>query len=317
VDDHLGVLGVVDAALAERDVGLRVTEERVVAAELVDTDGDLPAVDRRQGRAEAEALDVPLCLRDPVVRHHLLELVLVARVEEARAGVRRGQAGLALDRDVRAAERRRAHQVGERDEVVRTPQHRLGAEEVGVLLVGEALDAEVGDRVRREHAGGRRRGSRGRDRGERLARDGGDERHHDPPRESMHTVLLRPGPGTGAGPIRCHSKRRRGVNEFDSTRGRRSRARTSEDSMPDDHVTSATPPQPVPSWPEIAGGIGNALGGLILALQAAVLVPGLLPFAALTAVVLVPFLVLGALLALAVAVVVGVWRAAVGLRRRR
>jgi hypothetical protein len=36
VDDDLRVLRVVDAALAERDVGLRVPEERVVAPELVD-----------------------------------------------------------------------------------------------------------------------------------------------------------------------------------------------------------------------------------------------------------------------------------------
>jgi hypothetical protein len=48
VDDHLGVLPVVDAALAEGDVGLVVAEEGVVPAELVDPQLDLPLVDRAQ-----------------------------------------------------------------------------------------------------------------------------------------------------------------------------------------------------------------------------------------------------------------------------
>ena len=49
VHDHLGVLAVVDAALADRDeVALVVAEEGVVAAELVDAQLDLTLVDRPQ-----------------------------------------------------------------------------------------------------------------------------------------------------------------------------------------------------------------------------------------------------------------------------
>ena len=76
--DHLGVLGVVDAALAEGDVGLVLAEEGVVAAELVDAQLDLALVDRPQRRAEPEMLQVVLRGGDPVVAHHLLELVGVA-----------------------------------------------------------------------------------------------------------------------------------------------------------------------------------------------------------------------------------------------
>ena len=76
-------------------------------------------------------------------------------------------------------------------------------------------------------------------------------------------------------------------------------------------------PTPAPSWAQIVGGIGDAFGGLILALEAAVLIPGLLPIVALTAVVLVPFLLLGAVLALPVALAVGAWRAAAWALGRR
>ena len=86
--------------------------------------------------------------------------------------------------------------------------------------------------------------------------------------------------------------------------------------MPNDHITTAVAPAPAPSWGDIAGGLGNALGGVILALQAAVIAPGLLPFVALTAVALLPFVVLGAVLALPVAVMVGAWRAAAWTLRR-
>jgi hypothetical protein len=55
----------------------------------------------------------------------------------------------------------------------------------------------------------------------------------------------------------------------------------------------------------------------VLALEAAVLLPGMLPFVALTAVVLVPFLVLGALIALPVALLLGAWRAAAWALRHR
>jgi hypothetical protein len=63
------------------------------------------------------------------------------------------------------------------------------------------------------------------------------------------------------------------------------------------------------TWGEMAGALGNALGGVILFLEAAVLFPGLLPVVALAAVVLVPF----ALLGLVLAIVVGVPVAAVRL----
>jgi len=187
VDDHLGVLGAVDAALAERDVGLGVSEERVVAAELVDPHAHLAPVDGRQRGSESEALDVELRPGHPVVRHDLLELVLVAREDEARAGVGGGRPGLALDRHVRAAQRGGGGQVGERDAVVGAAQDRVGAEVVGVLLVGQALDAEVGDRVRREHLRRRRRGARRRSHGQRAGRD---DRGHDATKaEAMHALF--------------------------------------------------------------------------------------------------------------------------------
>jgi len=87
--------------------------------------------------------------------------------------------------------------------------------------------------------------------------------------------------------------------------------------MPHHRSATNVTPAPAPSWAEIAGGTGNALGGLILGLQAAVLVPGLLPMVALTAVGLLPFVVLGALVALPVALVVGAWRAVAWALRRR
>ena len=58
VEDDLGVLGVVDAALAEAHLVLgMVGGERVVDAPLVDADALLVGVDRRPagGHAEAEA----------------------------------------------------------------------------------------------------------------------------------------------------------------------------------------------------------------------------------------------------------------------
>jgi hypothetical protein len=72
-----------------------------------------------------------------------------------------------------------------------------------------------------------------------------------------------------------------------------------------------------PSWSDIVGGIGEALGGIILALEAAVVFPGLLPIVALTAVALLPFVVLGAVVALPVALALGVWRAAARALGRR
>ena len=51
------------------------------------------------------------------------------------------------------------------------------------------------------------------------------------------------------------------------------------------------------SWPDVAGELGNALGGLILGLQAAVVIPGLLPCVLLAVLIVLPFLVAGAVLA--------------------
>jgi hypothetical protein len=69
VEDHLAVLGVVDAALAEAQLVLgMVGGEGVVVAELVDPQRLGPVVDRAPGLAEAEGVDVPLRLGDPSSR---------------------------------------------------------------------------------------------------------------------------------------------------------------------------------------------------------------------------------------------------------
>ena len=147
--DHLGVLGVVDAALAEGDRQLlrAVAVEGVVAAELVDAQQLLALVDRRQGRAEPERLDVALRLGDPVVAHHLLELVLVARVDEPAARVARRRPRLRLDLGVGARQRARAVEVGERLALVGRGERRV----VRVLLVGERLVSQRLHGVREEH----------------------------------------------------------------------------------------------------------------------------------------------------------------------
>src|SRR6188472_876766 len=149
VEDHLGVLGVVDAALAEADLVLLVGRERVVHSPLVDPDGLRAHVHRPERRAEAERLDVLLRLGDPVVRHHLLELVLVPVVQEGvRRRVRRGP-GRAADHGPSSAQGLGAVEVGQRHRVVGGLGHRT----CGVLLVGERLDAEVLHRIRREDQG--------------------------------------------------------------------------------------------------------------------------------------------------------------------
>ena len=165
VDDDLGVLGVVDAALAQRDRELAgpLAVEGVVAAELVDAQQLLALVDRRQRRAEAQRLDVALGLGDPVVAHRLLELVLIAGVDEPAAGVGGRLARLADDLGVGAGERAGPVEVGQRHAVVGPRERRVGGEVVGVLLVGQRLDAEIGDRVGREDLG-----RRGRPAGRRL-----------------------------------------------------------------------------------------------------------------------------------------------------
>src|SRR3954471_4701257 len=111
------------------------------------------------GSVEPKPRIVALRLGDPVVGHDLLELVLIAREDEAGARVRSRRLGVALDRDVRAAQRSRAREVGERDPAVGAPQIRIRAEVVDVLLVGQGLDAEVGHRVGSEDLSRRGRGA--------------------------------------------------------------------------------------------------------------------------------------------------------------
>ena len=101
-------------------------------------------VDRAPGLAEAEAVDVALRLGDPVVGHHLLELVLVARVaERVRLRVRRVP-GLADDVRVVAAQEPAAVEVRQRHVWYAGCNGR-----VGVRLVGQRL-VRRGDRVREE-----------------------------------------------------------------------------------------------------------------------------------------------------------------------
>jgi hypothetical protein len=86
VEDHLGVLGVVDSALAETKHVVLVPGVRVVDAELVDADVLRFLVDRPPRDTEAETLDVALSLGDPVIGHYLLEPVVVPLVEERVRG---------------------------------------------------------------------------------------------------------------------------------------------------------------------------------------------------------------------------------------
>ncbi|CAA9364446.1 MAG: hypothetical protein AVDCRST_MAG36-2937 [uncultured Nocardioidaceae bacterium] len=136
VHDHLGVLCVVDAALAEPDVVVLVPGVAVVDAVLVDPHVLALGVDRPERRAEAERLEVLLGLVDPEVDHHLLEPFVVTSVEE---GVRRAvrlRAGAAADVDPPAVEPSRAVEVAQLHGRVRRERDCAR----GVLLVGERLD---------------------------------------------------------------------------------------------------------------------------------------------------------------------------------
>jgi hypothetical protein len=66
------------------------------------------------------------------------------------------------------------------------------------------------------------------------------------------------------------------------------------------------------SWAELMSGLGTACGGLLLALEAAIVIPGLAPAVALGAVLLLPFVAAGAILA----IVIGVPLAALRLAAR-
>jgi hypothetical protein len=70
------------------------------------------------------------------------------------------------------------------------------------------------------------------------------------------------------------------------------------------------------SWTDVAGEFGKALGGMILGLQAAVVIPGLLPCVLLALLIVLPFLVAGAVLGALVAVPVGAVRLTAAAVRR-
>ena len=72
----------------------------------------------------------------------------------------------------------------------------------------------------------------------------------------------------------------------------------------DDHATH--------SWLELTSGLGAACGGLLLGLEAAILIPGLLPAVVLGALLLLPFVAIGVV----AAIVIGVPVAAVRLAGR-
>ena len=150
VPDHLEVLGVVDTALPEPDQVLRRVEVAVVDPVLVHLDRDAVGLDVR----EAETLDVLLGAGDRVVRHHLLEALVVPAVQEPPAGLERPAAG-ATDGDEIALE------VPAPIEVIEAGDHIRGLERrvVLILAVGERLVMQRHDRVRQEDAtGGGRHG---------------------------------------------------------------------------------------------------------------------------------------------------------------
>ena len=148
VKDHLGVLSVVDASLAEAKLVLVGRRERVVETPLVDANALRLLVHRTEARSEAEALDVLLGLGDPVVGHHLLELVLRAVVLE-RVGRRvRGVPGLADDDGPVARQESASVEVRERAQNIRGLKRGV----VLVVLVGERLILQLRHRIRKEHA---------------------------------------------------------------------------------------------------------------------------------------------------------------------
>jgi hypothetical protein len=155
VQDHLGILGVVDAALAEaNDVVLVHEYELSIPSWLMRMSCD--SCSQVAACAEAEALDVLLRLGDPVVRHHLLEAVVVALVQERFVDGERRLAGRAAIVRPVAPQVAAAVQVGERD-ARDTP---AGAPRSRRPSVGEAICSAVSRRVRGEdptRAGGRAR----------------------------------------------------------------------------------------------------------------------------------------------------------------
>jgi hypothetical protein len=74
--------------------------------------------------------------------------------------------------------------------------------------------------------------------------------------------------------------------------------------------------EPAPSWPAMAGALANAFGGLLLALEACVVVPGLLPAVAIGAVLLLPVAAIGLVAAIVIGIPVAVVRLVVRAVRR-
>jgi hypothetical protein len=70
------------------------------------------------------------------------------------------------------------------------------------------------------------------------------------------------------------------------------------------------------SWLELTSGLGAACGGLLLGLEAAIVIPGLLPAVALGALLLVPFVAVGAVAGIVIGVPVAAVRLAARALRR-
>jgi hypothetical protein len=70
------------------------------------------------------------------------------------------------------------------------------------------------------------------------------------------------------------------------------------------------PADPNASWPDLAGGLASACGGVILGLEACVVVPGLLPAVAIGLLLVAPFAVAGMVAAVVIGVPVAVVRLA-------
>jgi len=68
------------------------------------------------------------------------------------------------------------------------------------------------------------------------------------------------------------------------------------------------PAEPEASWSELGSGLANACGGLILGLQACVVVPGLLPALAIGLLLVAPLAVVGAVAAVVIGIPVAVVR---------
>ena len=76
------------------------------------------------------------------------------------------------------------------------------------------------------------------------------------------------------------------------------------------------PAEPAPSWSGMAGDLANAFGGLLLGLEACVVVPGLLPAVAIGLLLVLPFAAVGLVAAVVLGVPVAVVRLALRAARR-